>query len=51
MLYPLRSSTCQESDGGEVRSYTSSLVAIQNKTAAMTTAAAIQPFLDDRRFV
>lgn len=45
MLYALRSSTCQESAGGEVRSYTSLLIAAQNSTAATTAAAALQSHL------
>lgn len=46
MLYALRNSTCQDSVGGEVASYTSSLVAAQNSAAATSGAAAFQPQLD-----
>ncbi len=46
MLYALRNSTCQDSVGGEVASYTSSLVAAQNSAAATSSAAAFQPQLD-----
>ena len=45
MLYDLRSSTCHESQPGDVTSYTTLLVAAQNSTAAITTAAAIQNLL------
>jgi hypothetical protein len=42
MLYVLRSTMWNESMGGDVRSYTSLLVAAQNSAAATATAAAIQ---------
>ena len=45
MLYALRSRTWNESTGGDVRSYTSLLVAAQNSTAATTTATAIRNHL------
>lgn len=45
MLYALRSATCQESPGGEVASYTASLVAAQNSVAAVASAIAPQPEL------
>ncbi len=46
ILYALRNSTCQDSVGGDVASYTSSLVAAQNRAAAISSAAALQPHLD-----
>lgn len=46
MLYALRNSTCQDSVGGEVASYTSSLVAAQNSAAATSSATAFQLQLD-----
>ena len=46
MLYALRSSTCHESDAGDVMSYTALLVAAQNRTAAMSSATALQNQLD-----
>ncbi len=42
MLYVLRSTMWNESTGGDVRSYTSLLVAAQNSAAATATATAIQ---------
>ena len=41
MLYALRTSTCHENAGGEVSSYTTSLIATQNSTAATTSAATL----------
>lgn len=41
MLYALRNSTCSENDGGDVSSYTTSLIATQNSAAAVTTAATL----------
>ena len=41
MLYALRNNTCQESAGGEVSSYTTSLIAMQNSAAATTTVAVL----------
>jgi hypothetical protein len=46
MLYALRNSTCQDNVGGDVASYTSSLVAAQNSAAAISSATAFQPHLD-----
>lgn len=46
MLYPLRSTTCQERLGGDVASYTASLVAAQNSVAAVASAIAPQTELD-----
>lgn len=46
MLYALRNSTCQDSVGGEVASYTSLLVAAQNSAAAISSVTAPQPQLD-----
>ena len=45
MLYDLRNSTCHESQLGDVTSYTTLLIAAQNSTAAITSAAAIQNLL------
>lgn len=45
MLYAFRSSTWNESPGGDVASYTSLLVAAQNSTAATASASAIRSHL------
>ena len=45
MLYVLRSTMWNESADGDVRSYTSLLVAAQNRAAATATDTAIQPRL------
>ena len=45
MLYALRSSTCSENRAGDVRSYTSLLVAAQNSAAATISAAEIHSHL------
>jgi len=45
MLYALRSTTCQDSHPGEVKSYTALLVAAQNSVAASTSATALHTVL------
>ena len=47
MLYALRTSTCHENAGGDVSSYTTSLIATQNSTAAVTTAASLHHFASE----
>ena len=49
MLYALRNSTCQENEGGDVSSYTTSLIATQNSAAAVTTADSLHHILPEER--